>query len=668
MNNSQSVVRKVLLSVSSIFTIIAIFVAGFITSERAETVENSVIQEIKMTTQTARAGIHEFFRERSRVVTSLKSNNFVNDWFASYTDRGSFIESDEDYQQMVQLFKNESAHDPMIKSVFYAPAATHEYFDINGRYNDDNYFTSKRPWWGEALSKDRLFITNPEIDANDKSIVTSIKTTVYQTTGELLGVMGIDILASEIKSGLIDVMKFQGMGYGFLYTKDGQIISFPDPNNKVDMGKLPKLSQIDRIFSDAEGFAQLMNDTKHNGNVFSSVTFNDEEYMVHVEAIKDDTMALDWRLGFMVPKHVIDDPVNDAIFYSVIMVILVILVTSVVIVLTIQKLLTGPLNKIVVAMDEIANGEGDLTKTININTNDELGQLSRSFNAFVANCREIIAQSNQTTSEVMSGADQVTDRMSEFADNVNLQKGYIEQIAAAATEMTNTIHGISDNAQMALNYATEATNESSEGTKLAQNAANLMNELSGEVTRASDVVTELHENSNSIAEVLAVIKGIAEQTNLLALNAAIEAARAGEQGRGFAVVADEVRTLASRTQDSTGDIEEIISKLQQSAANAVEAMTVGKDKTDTGVTLINEVNDKLIHINEAISLIEEQSNATASATREQASASEEITQQTVTVHELADSSAKQTQEIAAQSSQQRQITFELNQTLSRFKV
>lgn len=668
MNNHQSVVRKVLLSVSSIFAVIAIFVAGFITLERADTVEKSVIQEIKITTQTAGAGIHEFFRERSRVVTSLKGNTFVNDWFDSYKNRGSSIDGDEDYQQVVQLFKNESAHDPMIKSVFYAPAATHEYFDINGRYNDDNYFTSKRPWWGEALEKDRLFITNPEIDANDKSIVTSIKTTVYNTAGGLLGVMGIDILASEIKSGLIDVMKYDGMGFGFLYTKEGQIISFPDPGNKVDMSQLPKLNAIDGIFSNADGFAQLMAETKRQDQLLSSVTFNGEEYMVYVEAIEDPTMALEWRLGFMVPEHIVSDPVSDAIFYSIVLVIVVIAISSFVIVFTIQKLLTGPLKRIVTAMDDIASGEGDLTKTIDINTNDELGQLSRSFNAFVSNIRKIIKQSNTTTSDVVNGADEVTELVNDFAKNVNQQKGYIEQIATAATEMTSTIHSISDNAQMALSHATEATSESSDGAKLAQNAANLMDELSGDVSKATEVVSELHDNSNSIAEVLAVIKGIAEQTNLLALNAAIEAARAGEQGRGFAVVADEVRTLASRTQDSTGDIEEIISKLQQSAASAVDAMTVGKEKTDKGVEIINEVNDKLRHINESIAIIEEQSNATASATREQASASEEITQQTVTVHELADSSAKQTEQIAVQSQQQKQVTSELNHTLSQFKV
>ena len=385
MNKRQSVVRKVLLSVSSIFTVIAIVVATSVTLDRAESVEQSVLKDIKIATQTASSGIHEFFRERSRVVTSLQANAFVNDWFDSYKDRGSNIDDDEDYHQIVRLFKQESAQDPMIKSVFYAPKATHEYFDINGRYNDDNYFTSKRPWWGEALGKDRLFITNPEIDANDKSIVTSVKTTVYNDSRELIGVMGIDILASEIKSGLIDKMKFQGLGEGFLFTSEGQIISFPDKGNRIDMSQLPKLNVVDGLFSDADGFATLLRDSKNNKELLTHVTFNGEEYLAYVSAITDETMTLDWRVGFMVPYQVISDPVNDAIWSSIIVVILTILITSGVIVFAIQKLLTTPLQRIVDAMDDIATGDGDLTKRIDISSDDELGQLSQSFNAFVEN-------------------------------------------------------------------------------------------------------------------------------------------------------------------------------------------------------------------------------------------------------------------------------------------
>ncbi len=370
----------------------------------------------------------------------------------------------------------------------------------------------------------------------------------------------------------------------------------------------------------------------------------------------------------MVPEHIISDPVNDSIITSIIMVILVVVITSGVMVFAIKKLLTNPLMKIVHAMDDIATGDGDLTQRIDMKRNDELGQLSASFNLFVENIQKIIKQCSHTTEQVLQESDGMNSLVSEFTRNVTEQKGYIEQIATAATEMTQTIHGISENAQMALDHATKATTESIEGRELALGATTLMGELSKDVSIAADVVSDLHKNSESISAMLAVIKSIAEQTNLLALNAAIEAARAGEQGRGFAVVADEVRTLASRTQDSAADIEKIIATLHQSAESAVQAMNVGKDKTDQGVTLIHQVNDKLLQISDAIRLIEEQSNETASTTREQALASDEISSQTVAVNELADTTVSQTREMSSKSNVQREITLELNKTISQFIV
>jgi len=668
MQKQHSVIRKVILSIASILSIIAIIVAISVSSERANTVEQSVLGELRASTKTASAGIHEFFRERSRVVTALIGNTFVNHWFENYTERGTDLSADEDYQRMVSLFQNESNQDKLIKSIFYAPAATHEYFDLNGRYEDDSYFTNKRPWWHEALKRDRLFITQPEIDANDGSIVTSIKSTVYGTKSQLLGVIGIDVLASEVKSELIDTMKYQHQGFGFLFTNEGQIISFPDKNKQIDMSKLPTLDQVDTIFSHADGFKALLSASKSQQEILRQVRWQNEDYIALVTPVTDNTMELNWRVGFMVPEKVISTPVNDSIIFSIIMVILVVVITSAVTVYAIKRLLTNPLMTIVNAMDDIATGDGDLTQRIKMDRQDELGQLSSSFNLFVENIQNIMKQCSETTDKVLKESDDVNLLVADFTSNVGEQKSYIEQIATAASQMTQTIHGISENAQTALSYATKATAQSSQGQTLAMSATKLMDELSIDVSTAANVVEDLHKNSASITSMLAVIKGIAEQTNLLALNAAIEAARAGEQGRGFAVVADEVRTLASRTQDSTEDIEKIIAKLHQSAEAAVSAMNIGKSKTHQGVDIIDQVNEKLTHINKAITLIEEQSNETASTTREQANASDDISRQTVSVNELADKTVSQTDKMSIKSDIQRQVTLELNQKISQFIV
>lgn len=664
----KSVVRQVLLAVASIITIIAVFVATSIISERSKSVEQSVLRDLKIATHDAASGIHEFFRERSRVVIGLKGNPFLNDWFASYTERGSAIDNDPMYQLIVRMFKQISAQDPLIKSAFYAPAKTHEYFDINGRYNDPDYSTAKRPWWGEALALDRLFITRPEIDINDGSIVTSIKTTIYDDNNQLLGVAGIDVLASEVRSNLVDTMSYQGTGHGFLFTSDGQLIAFPDKANKIDMSKLPKLADVERIFSNSEGFSELTNLATSRQDVISEVIWQEESYLVVVSPIVDSTLDLDWRIGFMVPKSIVTEPVNTTIINSILLVVLVVALTSVVTVFAIKKLLTNPLLTIVKAMDRIATGDGDLTQRIAMNRNDELGRLSDSFDLFVSNIQQIIKQCDEVTDKVLAESSEVNYLTNQFSSNVLQQKGYIEQIAAATTEMTQTIHGISENAQSVLDCATQASTESTEGRELVNDATQLMAGLSTQVAETTDVVSNLHKNSESITAMLEVIKGIAEQTNLLALNAAIEAARAGEQGRGFAVVADEVRTLASRTQESAGDIEEIIAKLHQSAEAAVVAMNEGQAQTEQGVVIINQVNEKLFQISDAINVIEQQSNETASATKEQAAAADEISVQTETVNHLADETVSQTEQMASKSKEQESITHELKQTIAQFKV
>jgi methyl-accepting chemotaxis protein len=195
-----------------------------------------------------------------------------------------------------------------------------------------------------------------------------------------------------------------------------------------------------------------------------------------------------------------------------------------------------------------------------------------------------------------------------------------------------------------------------------------MNDIYQDVSKSEEVVAVLNDNATAITSVLEVIKGVAEQTNLLALNAAIEAARAGEQGRGFAVVADEVRTLAQRTQQSTVDIEGIIATLQSSAANAVDSLRIGRSKTEQGVDMIAEVDNKLREIHQTMEMIDSQSQEIASMVNEQAIASGEISQQTVSVDQLAEDSVADTRKMLSKIDKQLEMVEELKKTIGKFKV
>ncbi|MDN2482859.1 methyl-accepting chemotaxis protein [Vibrio agarivorans] len=668
MNIFNTIAKKLIISIAATLIMISLIASVIIINQRTQEVDYQVTQDVKLVVDDASHQIREFFRERSRVVTSLAVNRTMNDWFANYTQRGSNIDQDKTYQSIVRMFQDISAHDPAIKSVFYAPANTHEYFDLNGRYNDLSYYTSKRPWWPEALGIDRLFITQPQIDANDKSIVTSVKTTVKDDSGKLIGVLGIDILANRIKADLIDRMSYQNQGVGFLFSSNGDLIAFNENSGQIDMSTLPKIDKIDSIFADTQGFNQVWERSKSSQFVTLDVTFKGEKQRVFLQPITDNTMDLDWRIGFMVPSTLISEPIKQSILSSLGSTIAILLTVCVLMTFVINRLLTQPMKKVVAAMDDIATGNGDLTQRLEETSKDELGQLSRSFNAFLTNIQDTVRISRNATVQVNHESQEISQLSSELSSRVEQQKLSIEQIATASTEMSQTINGIADNAKMASQYAEEATNSTAQGHHIVEQTTELMRNLYSDVSNSEEVVSVLNNDVASISSVLEVIKGVAEQTNLLALNAAIEAARAGEQGRGFAVVADEVRTLASRTQASTVDIETIITKLQASAVGAVESMHVGRERAEKGVEIITEVNTKLNEITEAVQRIDSQSQEIASMVQEQAIASGEITQQTHSVDEIAQATVVGTANIIEKIESQRNVVNDLNNTINRFKL
>ena len=234
--------------------------------------------------------------------------------------------------------------------------------------------------------------------------------------------------------------------------------------------------------------------------------------------------------------------------------------------------------------------------------------------------------------------------------------------------MTTSIHEVAANAASAAHGAGEADSEARHGQQVVSEAIQVINELAAEVQSSTDVIQELEAESANIGAVLDVIRGIADQTNLLALNAAIEAARAGEQGRGFAVVADEVRTLASRTQQSTGEIQAIIQSLQARAAAAAEAMAAGRNKAEASVVKAGAAGESLAKITTAVASINDMNTQIASAAEEQSAVSDEINRNTVSIHDLAETSAAAGQQTASQAAQLESLANDVQAHMAQFRV
>lgn len=327
-----------------------------------------------------------------------------------------------------------------------------------------------------------------------------------------------------------------------------------------------------------------------------------------------------------------------------------------------------PLNATNNMLRDIAEGDGDLTVRIPVNTKDEIGELGTNFNTFIEKLQGIMSDISGATSQLAASAEEMAAITEQTSAGVDNQKQETEQVASAITEMTATVQEVANNASSASNAAADADSESKAGNEVVNSTVNAISELASEVETSAGVIEKLQGDSQNIGTVLDVIKGIAEQTNLLALNAAIEAARAGEQGRGFAVVADEVRTLAQRTQESTAEIESLIDALQGGAKEAVTVMTQSRDRASSTVEQARHAGESLQSITRAVGTILQMNTQIATAAEEQSSVSEEINRNVVNIQNISEQTAQGADQTATSSAELARLGEQLQNLVGQFKI
>ncbi|MBZ2192349.1 methyl-accepting chemotaxis protein [Pseudoalteromonas arctica] len=319
-------------------------------------------------------------------------------------------------------------------------------------------------------------------------------------------------------------------------------------------------------------------------------------------------------------------------------------------------------------MKDISQGEGDLTRKLNESGNDEISELSHSFNLFVLKMRESLVHVAQSANDVSEHAHTVDDSSRTSHSFIELQNDSSTQVAAAMEQMTHQIHDVSRNAEAAEQAAKDAAQNASTGKNVVAQTITAIETLSSNIETVSRVTEDLANESHNIGSVLDVIRSISEQTNLLALNAAIEAARAGEHGRGFAVVADEVRTLASRTGQSTDEIQTMITKLQEGAKAAVEAVKSSQALSVSTVDQASSANTSLNEIERLVSIITEMNSQIARATEQQTQAADEVNLRINELSQSTEQSLNNTKQLTDASDNLKQSSLELSSVVNRFKL
>ncbi|WP_179958208.1 methyl-accepting chemotaxis protein [Chitinimonas arctica] len=370
--------------------------------------------------------------------------------------------------------------------------------------------------------------------------------------------------------------------------------------------------------------------------------------------------------------YIAHDSVDAALRENLVVLLVQIVIVDVTLLVALSMSLSAvvlrPLNRLNTALKEIASGEADLTRRLRINGKDEFAEVSQWFNVFVERLQGVMRHVSDTAPQLAAAAEQTSRIMEHSSAGIQLQQQESEAVVAAVAELSRQVHEISVNTGAASEAANYADIEAEKGQSVVGDAITTIGEATTEVDNAAKVIAELAKNSEKIGSVLSVINGIAKQTNLLALNAAIEAARAGEAGRGFAVVADEVRTLANRTHDSTTEIQQVITELQQGTTRAVTVMSSSKEKADLGLKRAREAGVTIQHLAESARKIAELNEEIAAASSQQEQVVEGVTDSIREIQRVVSEAASGSRQTSIASEEVARLAVQLQTTVEQFKV
>ena len=374
--------------------------------------------------------------------------------------------------------------------------------------------------------------------------------------------------------------------------------------------------------------------------------------------------------GWVVGSGIYIDDIEDT-FYTKLAEQSVYIGISAIVLILLSLVIVGsinnPLQKLHLIMTDVQNS-GNLALRVDVNQRDEIGLMAKSFNNMLSSLQKVMNEVKEVAASVDESSIALSSITEQTREGMFQQKQQTEQAATAMHEMSATVQEVAQNTSLAANAAQLANNESINGKRVVSATIDSISNLASDVEKAAEVIRSLEGDAKNISNVIDVIQGISEQTNLLALNAAIEAARAGEQGRGFAVVADEVRTLAQRTQDATQEIHSMIENLQLAAVNAVEVMNAGRVQADASVEQAAQAGSSLESIAGAVSQITDMSIQVASSLEEQSAVAEEINRNVISIRDVADQTSDSSSYMKDTGDSLSQLSNQLLVLLARYQV
>jgi methyl-accepting chemotaxis protein len=510
-----------------------------------------------------------------------------------------------------------------------------------------SYDPRTRGWYQSAKSQGKAIITSAYMGSTNKMLMVTMAKPISMSNNSS-GVIGVDILIDTL------IQDITSIDVG----KNAKVMLIDGENNTFLAH-----SKKSMVLSKIQNYTPEFTDSVIKSRDAINIKIQGEEKRISFKKIPNTNWYVAVEFDMATEKGFHDQSIINLIIVSIIVSLLACALVTFVI-----SSLFARINGVAVALEEIVSGDGDLTKKINIQKDDEIGKLAMGVNRFIDNLNVMITRIGVISKSLNHQAEEVAAGALERSHQISTQQDEINMVATAINEMAMATQEISSNAESTSSNSVSAVANAEDGAKQVSKTQQSISNLESNVQESVDIIKDLETHGNSINTILSTIQGIAEQTNLLALNAAIEAARAGEQGRGFAVVADEVRVLSQNTQKSTQEIQQMIETLQSTTKEAVRIMGESSNLAISSVSDSNDAASSLSEIKESIQQISDMSAQIATAAEEQSAVTDEITKNTQGIRDVSDSLAIRATEAAEQASDLSSLAGELSDQVGQFKV